>query len=64
MANNGLSPLTPEDVLAIYTSEGRQQDIANAFSVSRVTVSHIKRGYAWTSVTGHARTRTYTKAPT
>lgn len=64
MANNGLSPLTAEDVLAIYRSEGKQREIASDFGVSRVTVSHIKRGYAWTSVTGHARTRTYTKALT
>jgi uncharacterized protein YjcR len=59
---NGLTTLTDEDVMAIYTSPGAQKDIARDFCVSRSTVCNIKRGHSWNVVTGHERTRTHTKA--
>lgn len=59
---NGLTTLTDEDVMAIYTSTDAQKDIALDFGVSRSTVNNIKRGYSWNQVTGHASTRDYAKA--
>lgn len=60
MANNYV--LTPEDVLDIYqrAQAGENQfDIARDHVISQATVSAIKRGYYWSHVTGHDRTRAY-----
>ena len=55
--------LTPEEALEIYKQAHagvKQVDIAREFVVSQATVSGIKRGYYWTEVTGHERTRPMT----
>ena len=59
---NGLTTLTDEDVLIIYNSPDPQKDLAEDFGISRATVNNIKRGYSWSSVTGHTPTRDYAKA--
>lgn len=48
--SNGRSALTAKQVAAMrgLLAEGiTQKDIANDFSISQSTVSHIKRGYTW-----------------
>lgn len=46
---------TPEQVLEIYNSTERQKDIAERYGVNPSTISLIKNGHKWSSVTGHKK---------
>jgi hypothetical protein len=47
---NGRSKLTPEDVLAIRSSDEFQKVLAERYGVSRPIISRIKSGKLWASI--------------
>lgn len=51
-AHNGSAKIDEAQVLAIFQAAGRHEDIAKRFGVAKGTVSHIKTGRQWSSVTG------------
>lgn len=44
--------LTENDVSCIFNSNAMQKDLAKIYGVNRVTISDIKTGRAWSSITG------------
>ena len=49
---NGAAKISESTVLAILAAAGRHQDVAARFGVAKATVSHIKTGSQWASITG------------
>lgn len=49
---NGAAKISESTVLAILAAAGRHQDVAARFGVAKATVSHIKTGRQWASITG------------
>lgn len=47
--------LREEDAQQIYLSDENHERLANRFSVTPVTVRHIKEGVTWSHVTGHPK---------
>jgi hypothetical protein len=48
---NGLSKLSEEDVIAIYTSTGTHRSVANQYGVTGENIAAIRKGKTWTHVT-------------
>lgn len=51
-SSNGTAKISESTVIAILAADGRHQDVAKRFGVAKATVSHIKTGRQWASVTG------------
>lgn len=49
---HGNAKLSNDDVVAIFTDQRPQKQIADHYSISQPTVSDIKRGYRWRWLTG------------
>lgn len=52
---NGRCKLTEKDILEIFNMDANHYDLAAAYNVSRATISHIKDGRIWSSLTGKKR---------
>lgn len=49
---NGSARITESTVMAIFSAKGTHVEIGRIFGVHKATVSHIKTGRQWSSVTG------------
>lgn len=52
---NGRAVLSEADVLSIYRSDGRREDVARSHGVSVHTVIDIRCGRTWSWLTGHSK---------
>lgn len=50
-----IAKLKPDEVLKIYRSFISQTELAEQYGVSTASISNIKKGYTWRSLTGHPR---------